>query len=96
MRTSKTISISLPPAQLKETERLAKKENRTMSELVREALRRYQQQQVEAGPSSAWARALAALRADAEEKGANKLSQRQINREIAAVRRQASRKRKKT
>jgi CopG family transcriptional regulator / antitoxin EndoAI len=42
MRTTKTLSISLPPAQFKEMERLAKKENRTMSELIREALRRYQ------------------------------------------------------
>jgi CopG family transcriptional regulator / antitoxin EndoAI len=45
MRTTKTISISLPPAQLKEMEKLAKKQNRTMSELVREAFRRYQYQQ---------------------------------------------------
>ena len=43
MRTSKIVSITLPPAMLKEAERLAKKENRTMSELVREALRYYQQ-----------------------------------------------------
>lgn len=42
MRTTKILSISLPPAQLKDIEDLAKKENRTMSELIREALRRYQ------------------------------------------------------
>jgi metal-responsive CopG/Arc/MetJ family transcriptional regulator len=42
MRTTKTLSISLPPAQLKEVEKLAKKEHRTLSELIREALRRYQ------------------------------------------------------
>jgi len=42
MRTTKIVSISLPPAQLKDVEALAKKENRTMSELIREALRRYQ------------------------------------------------------
>jgi metal-responsive CopG/Arc/MetJ family transcriptional regulator len=41
MRTSRTLSISMPPAQLKLVERLAKKENRTLSELVREALRQY-------------------------------------------------------
>jgi CopG family transcriptional regulator / antitoxin EndoAI len=45
MRTTKTLSVSLPPEQLKEMEKLAKKENRTMSELIREALRRYQYQQ---------------------------------------------------
>jgi CopG family transcriptional regulator/antitoxin EndoAI len=42
MRTSKVVSITLPPAMLKEAERLAKRENRTMSELIREALRHYQ------------------------------------------------------
>ena len=42
MRTSKVLSITLPPAMLQEAEQLAKKENRTMSELVREALRYYQ------------------------------------------------------
>ena len=41
MRTTKTVSISMPPAQLKAAERLAKKENRTMSELFREAFRVY-------------------------------------------------------
>lgn len=41
MRTTKTISISLPPEMLKQAERVAKKEGRTKSELVREALRRY-------------------------------------------------------
>jgi CopG family transcriptional regulator / antitoxin EndoAI len=44
MRTTKTLSISLPPAQFKEVEKLAKKENRTLSELIREALRRYSYQ----------------------------------------------------
>ncbi len=42
MRTSKTLSVSLPPEQLKEMEKVAKQENRTMSELIREAWRRYQ------------------------------------------------------
>ncbi len=44
MRTSKVISITLPPAMLAEAERLAKNEHRTMSELIREALRRYQRE----------------------------------------------------
>ncbi|MGH9486107.1 MAG: ribbon-helix-helix protein, CopG family [Terriglobales bacterium] len=43
MRTSKTVSISLPPAQLRKAEQLARKESRTMSELIREALRRYEE-----------------------------------------------------
>jgi Arc/MetJ-type ribon-helix-helix transcriptional regulator len=45
MRTSKTVSISLPPSQLKEAERMARKQNRTMSELFREAFRKYQEQE---------------------------------------------------
>jgi Arc/MetJ-type ribon-helix-helix transcriptional regulator len=92
MRTSKSISISLPPAQLREALRLAKRENRTMSELIREALRRYQQPQTPAAtPVSEWATALARLRADAEAKGTTRLSNRAINREIAAVRKRARR-----
>ena len=41
MRTAKTMSLSLPPRLLRQAEKLAKKENRTRSELFREALRRY-------------------------------------------------------
>jgi predicted transcriptional regulator len=42
MRTSRTLSITLPPEMLSRAERLAQQENRTMSELVREALRHYE------------------------------------------------------
>ena len=42
MRTTKTLSITLPPEMLIRAAKLAKKENRTMSELVREALRQYE------------------------------------------------------
>jgi CopG family transcriptional regulator/antitoxin EndoAI len=45
MRNSKVISISLPEEMADEAEALAKKEKRSMSELVREALRRYQRTQ---------------------------------------------------
>lgn len=41
MRTTKLISISILPELLAEAERLAQEENRTRSELIREALRRY-------------------------------------------------------
>jgi predicted transcriptional regulator len=41
MRTTDTMTISLPPAMVKELEKVRKAENRTRSELVREALRRY-------------------------------------------------------
>jgi len=42
MRTTKTLSVTLPPEMLARAEELAKKEHRTMSELVREALRQYE------------------------------------------------------
>ncbi len=41
MRTRRTLTISLPPAMLRQIERVRKAEHRTRSELVREALRRY-------------------------------------------------------
>lgn len=44
MRTTKVLSLSLPPALLREAERVAKAEGRTKSELFREALRRYVQE----------------------------------------------------
>ncbi len=45
MRTSKILSLSLPPELAREAECLAKREGRTKSELFREALRRYIQEQ---------------------------------------------------
>jgi CopG family transcriptional regulator/antitoxin EndoAI len=42
MRSTKTLSVTLPPEMLTRAEQLAKKEHRTMSELVREALRQYE------------------------------------------------------
>jgi predicted transcriptional regulator len=44
VRTTKTLSVTLPPEMFVRAEELAKKENRTMSELVREALRQYERQ----------------------------------------------------
>ncbi|MEE9591844.1 MAG: ribbon-helix-helix protein, CopG family [Thermodesulfobacteriota bacterium] len=41
MRTTKIMTLSLPPEMVKEVERIVKEENRTKSELFREALRRY-------------------------------------------------------
>ena len=42
MRTTQTLSVTLPPGMLTRAERLAKREHRTVSELVREALRHYE------------------------------------------------------
>ena len=41
MRTTKTMTVSLPPALLRQFEEVRKIESRTRSELVREALREY-------------------------------------------------------
>ena len=44
-RTSKTITLSLPPEMVDKIEELMKEEGRTRSELLREALRRYAEEQ---------------------------------------------------
>ncbi len=62
MRTTKTLSVTLPPEMLTRAEQLAKKENRTMSELVREALRQYERK-------SWWDEMNAYGRAKADERG---------------------------
>ena len=45
MRTSRTLSITLPPEMFERAAAIARKEDRTMSELVREALRHYERGQ---------------------------------------------------
>ena len=45
MRNTKVVSISLPTEMLKAAQLMARQENRTMSELMREALRAYQREQ---------------------------------------------------
>ena len=92
MRTTRTISVSLPPNQLKEMERTAKRENRTMSELLREAFRRYVQPPVQ---PATLAKALHLVRDDASQKGTSRLTQKEIDAEIAAYRRQQARKKLK-
>ena len=44
-RTPKTISLSVPPEMAKKIKGLMKEEGRTRSELIREALRRYMEEQ---------------------------------------------------
>ena len=100
MRNTKVYSITMPPEMAQKAERLARKENCTMSELMREALRRYEQpsamlnlreyiRQIAPTPP-----ALRAMQEDAKRKGTNKLTMAQIDREVAAVRRQHSKKKK--
>src|SRR5512141_3247205 len=84
MRTTKVYSITMPPDLARKAERLAKKESRTMSELMREALRRYDQAQVSAPP--AMAEVLAVLRAGARIKGLSRMSKREIDKVISDTR----------
>jgi CopG family transcriptional regulator / antitoxin EndoAI len=44
-RTTKTITLSLPPEMAATIDRLRKEEGRTRSELLREAVRRYAEEQ---------------------------------------------------
>ena len=93
MRTSKTLSVSLPPAQFKRAERLAKRENRTLSELVREALRQYERKQ-ETPINYELIAALRAVQIGAKRARLDKLSEREIEAEVQTVRRQREKKTK--
>src|SRR5438874_11565776 len=91
MSTSKTRSVALPPAQLKRAERLAKRENRTLSELVREALRQYEQKQ-QSPINYDLITALRAVQEGAKRAGLDKLPEREIDTEVTAYRREKDRK----
>ena len=86
MRTTKSVSISLPPEQFKTAERLARKQNRTMSELFREGLRKLEQED-KTGVNTELLTALRAVQQDARRAGLSKLTAREIDSEIAAARR---------
>jgi Arc/MetJ-type ribon-helix-helix transcriptional regulator len=90
MRTTAPLSITLPPEMLKRAKKLAARENRTMSELVREALRRYEQgaqaPEVRQQALIEFQRAVEAFRVTARRDGLDKLSMSDLNREISAAR----------
>ncbi len=71
--------------QLKAVARMAKKENRTISELIREALRQYQHKQ-ETPLNYHLISALRAVQEEARRAGLNVLPKREIKAEIAAYR----------
>jgi Arc/MetJ-type ribon-helix-helix transcriptional regulator len=52
VRTTKVLSVSLPPEMLSWAEEVARSEHRTMSELIREALRAYKTLRVDKQPIS--------------------------------------------
>jgi 2-oxo-4-hydroxy-4-carboxy--5-ureidoimidazoline (OHCU) decarboxylase len=101
MRTTKNVTISVPPQQLREMERTARKENRTMSELMRETFRRYQLDESErrllADPLRAshlaeLKQVLGQLRQESKAKGLDKITEREIDAEVQAVRKQRRKK----
>ena len=93
MRTTKNLTVSLPPAIKRDMERTAKRENRTMSELVRETWRHYQMKQ-QAPVNSDLIAALRAVQASAKRAGLDKLTEREIESEVIAHRRQRDKKTK--
>ena len=94
MRTTKVISISLPEAQYKKAVRLAKKQNRTMSELMREALRAYETEELRRAEGfRRMSEIVASIQEDSKRDGTDKMTMDQINEEIAAARHE-TRKRK--
>jgi len=78
MRTTKVLSISMSPEMARETERLAHEENRTISELIRQALRGYREDR-------RWQRTLAYGRARARALG---IKERDVVPIVRGVRRQ--------
>ncbi len=99
MRTTKSVTISLPPTQLKNAERLARKQNRTMSELFREGLRRLEQEE-EWRPSpvalAQFGELVKLMRQDAKGAGMDKITEAEIEAEVEAGRRAMHGKSKKT
>ena len=92
MRTTKVISISLPEAQYKKAVRLAKKENRTMSELMREALRVYENEELRrAEAARRFGEAVRSTQKQSVINGTDKMTMEEIDEEIAAARRAARR-----
>jgi Arc/MetJ-type ribon-helix-helix transcriptional regulator len=57
MKSAKTISITLPPDMFVMAQEIAAREHRTISELFREALRRYRQNDPEWAALMSWGRA---------------------------------------
>jgi len=89
MRTTKSVTISLPAEQLKTAERMAKRQNRTMSELFREGLRRLEQEE-EWRPSPAalaqFGEIVRLIQQDARRAGLDKMTMTEIDAEVSAAR----------
>lgn len=91
MRTTQTMTISLPPTMLEEFERVRLAENRTRSELMREALRTYLRTFYSRFPTETPTKAeLAAIRRGrAEIQNGQYLTLEQLKHELATTNRKA-------
>jgi hypothetical protein len=85
----------MPPEMARQAERLAKKENRTMSELMREAFRQYRTPQMSFKELREYIREIAppppelvAVRLEAKKRGLDKMTMKEINSLVAEVRRE--------
>src|SRR5690349_13000270 len=94
MRTTKNLTVSLPPAIKRDMERTAKKENRTLSELVRETWRHYQLKQ-HVPINYDLIAALKAVQDSAKPAGLDKLTEGEINAEVVTHRRERDKRIKK-
>ena len=83
MRTTRTLSVTLPPEMLERAAAIAKREHRTMSELVREALREYERK-------NWWAEMNAFGQARARELGLTDADVAPAVKEVRRARRRAS------
>jgi hypothetical protein len=95
MRTTKNLTISLPPAIRRDMERTAKKENRTLSELIRETWRHYKVKQ-QVSVHTDLISALRAVQDSARQAGLDKLTEREIEAEVIAHRKERDKKTKQS
>jgi predicted transcriptional regulator len=92
MRNTRTLSVTLPPDMLKRAQSIAKKESRTMSELIREALRHYERRSYF---SSTWDDVNAYGRAQADRQGIREQDVERLVHEVRASTRASKRTPKK-
>ena len=84
---STTLSVTLPPEQFERAERLAKRENRTLSDVVGEALSKYELMQG-VHINYEFIAALHAVQQASVRAGLDKMTEEEIDDEVTAYRRE--------
>ena len=84
---NKTLSVTLPPEQFERAERLAEWENRTLSDVVGEALSKYELMQ-DMNINIELLAALRAVQQASVRAGLDKLTEEEIDDEVTAYRRE--------